>query len=77
MQHVQMNRTAPQLALLALLSLPSSAWAQEAELFDGRNLQLAPSDGDARDFCEALQSAGGKCFVRSIAGDAPVRLAAL
>lgn len=35
------------------------------------------SDGDARDFCEALQSAGGKCFVRSVAGDAPVRLAAL
>ena len=35
------------------------------------------SDGDARDFCEALQSVGASCFVRSVAGDAPVRLAAL
>jgi Flp pilus assembly protein TadD len=41
------------------------------------SIQGFASDGDARDFCEALQHAGGQCFVRSIAGDAPVRLAAL
>ena len=41
------------------------------------SVQGFASDGDARDFCEALQRAGGKCFVRSIAGDAPVRLASL
>ena len=41
------------------------------------SIQGFASDADARDFCEALQSAGGKCFVRSVAGDAPVRLAAL
>lgn len=35
--------------LLALLTLPTAALAQEAALFDGRNLQMAPSDGDARD----------------------------
>lgn len=41
------------------------------------SVQGFASDGDARDFCEALQQAGGKCFVRTVAGDAPVRLAAL
>jgi cell division septation protein DedD len=41
------------------------------------SVQGFASDGDARDFCEALQSAGGSCFVRSVAGDAPVRLASL
>ncbi len=41
------------------------------------SIQGFASDGDARDFCEALQQRGGKCFVRSVAGDAPVRLAAL
>ena len=35
------------------------------------------SDSDARDFCVALKQAGASCFVRSVAGDAPVRLAAL
>ena len=35
------------------------------------------SDGDARNFCASLKRAGGKCFVRSVAGDAPVRLASL
>jgi D-alanyl-D-alanine carboxypeptidase len=33
------------------------------------------SDGNARDFCGALKRAGGNCFVRTVAGDAPVRLA--
>ena len=41
------------------------------------SVQGFASDNDARDFCEALQSAGGSCFVRAVAGDAPVRLAAL
>ena len=41
------------------------------------SVQGFASDAAARDFCEALQQAGGKCFVRSVAGDAPVRLAAL
>lgn len=41
------------------------------------SIQGFASDGEARDFCEALQQAGGQCFVRSVAGDAPVRLAAL
>jgi Flp pilus assembly protein TadD len=33
------------------------------------------SDGEARDRCEMLQSRGGKCFVRRVAGDAPVQFA--
>lgn len=33
------------------------------------------SDGEARDRCEQLQSRGGKCFVRHVAGDAPVQFA--
>ena len=33
------------------------------------------SDGQARDFCVSLKRAGGNCFVRTIAGDAPVRMA--
>jgi D-alanyl-D-alanine carboxypeptidase len=41
------------------------------------SVQGFASDAAARDFCEALQQAGGKCFVRTVAGDAPVRLAAL
>ena len=41
------------------------------------SVQGFASDGDARDFCEALQGAGASCFVRSVAGDAPVRLASL
>jgi Flp pilus assembly protein TadD len=41
------------------------------------SVQGFASDSDARDFCEALQGAGGNCFVRSVAGDAPVRLASL
>lgn len=41
------------------------------------SIQGFASDGDARDFCMALKRAGGNCFVRSIAGDAPVRLASL
>jgi Flp pilus assembly protein TadD len=35
------------------------------------------SDAQARDFCSSLKSAGGSCFVRDTAGDAPVRLASL
>jgi len=35
------------------------------------------SDAQARDFCASLKSAGGSCFVRDTAGDAPVRLASL
>jgi Flp pilus assembly protein TadD len=33
------------------------------------------SDRDARDRCEILQGRGGKCFVRKVAGDAPVQFA--
>lgn len=33
------------------------------------------SDAEARDRCEQLQSRGGKCFVRHVAGDSPVQLA--
>ncbi|MBA3577921.1 MAG: tetratricopeptide repeat protein [Sphingomonas sp.] len=33
------------------------------------------SQQEAVDRCELLQSRGGKCFVRSVAGDAPVQLA--
>lgn len=35
------------------------------------------SDAQARDFCSSLKRAGGTCFVRDTAGDAPVRLASL
>ena len=35
------------------------------------------SDAQARDFCSSLKRAGGSCFVRDTAGDAPVRLASL
>jgi hypothetical protein len=35
------------------------------------------SDAQARDFCVSLKRAGGTCFVRDTAGDAPVRLASL
>jgi cell division septation protein DedD len=41
------------------------------------SVQGFASDGHARDFCGALKRAGGKCFVRSVAGDAPVRIASL
>jgi D-alanyl-D-alanine carboxypeptidase len=41
------------------------------------SLQGFASDAAARDFCGALKRAGGSCFVRSVAGDAPVRLASL
>jgi Flp pilus assembly protein TadD len=33
------------------------------------------SDSEARDRCELLQSRGGNCFVRRVAGDAPVQFA--
>ena len=57
---------------------PSSARFESARGTVYRlSVQGFASDSDARDFCEALRSAGGKCFVRSVAGDAPVRLAAL
>jgi Flp pilus assembly protein TadD len=41
------------------------------------SVQGFASDGAARDFCASLKRAGGTCFVRSVAGDAPVRLASL
>jgi D-alanyl-D-alanine carboxypeptidase len=41
------------------------------------SVQGFASDGDARNFCGALKRAGGTCFVRTVAGDAPVRLASL
>ncbi len=41
------------------------------------SIQGFASDGDARNFCGALKRAGGSCFVRTVAGDAPVRLASL
>lgn len=41
------------------------------------SVQGFASDGDARTFCVALKRAGGNCFVRNVAGDAPVRLASL
>jgi hypothetical protein len=34
------------------------------------------SDREARQVCEQLKAGGGNCFVRSVAGDAPVRFAA-
>lgn len=33
------------------------------------------SAGQAKDLCQSLRRAGAECFVRSVAGDAPVRLA--
>jgi cell division septation protein DedD len=33
------------------------------------------SAGQAKSLCESLRRAGGECFVRSVAGDSPVRLA--
>ena len=33
------------------------------------------SDRDARLLCESLRQAGGSCFVRNVAGDAPVQFA--
>ena len=57
---------------------PSSARFESAKGTVYRlSVQGFASDGDAREFCEALQQAGGACFVRTVAGDAPVRLAAL
>ena len=41
------------------------------------SVQGFASDGAARDFCASLKRAGGNCFVRTVAGDAPVRLASL
>ena len=41
------------------------------------SVQGFASDDAARDFCASLKRAGGNCFVRTVAGDAPVRLAAL
>jgi D-alanyl-D-alanine carboxypeptidase len=41
------------------------------------SVQGFASDSAARDFCASLKRAGGNCFVRSVAGDAPVRLASL
>ena len=41
------------------------------------SVQGFASDAAAREFCSALKSAGGNCFVRNVAGDAPVRLASL
>ena len=41
------------------------------------SVQGFASDAAARDFCGALKQAGGSCFVRTVAGDAPVRLASL
>ena len=35
------------------------------------------SDGEARRMCEQLKSAGAACFVRSVAGDTPIRMASL
>jgi len=41
------------------------------------SVQGFASDSQARDFCSSLKRAGGSCFVRNTAGDAPVRLASL
>jgi len=41
------------------------------------SVQGFASDSQARDFCSSLKRAGGSCFVRDTAGDAPVRLASL
>lgn len=41
------------------------------------SVQGFASDAAAREFCTALKIAGGSCFVRNVAGDAPVRLASL
>src|SRR5688500_15420142 len=57
---------------------PSSARFASAEgLVYRLSVQGFASDGAARDFCASLKRAGGNCFVRTVAGDAPVRLAAL
>jgi D-alanyl-D-alanine carboxypeptidase len=57
---------------------PSSARFESAQGTVYRlSVQGFASDGAARDFCVSLKRAGGNCFVRSVAGDAPVRLASL
>ena len=35
------------------------------------------SSGNAKSMCSSLKTRGGACFVRSVAGDAPIRLASL
>ena len=35
------------------------------------------SGGNAKSMCSSLKTKGGACFVRSVAGDAPIRLASL
>jgi hypothetical protein len=57
---------------------PSSArFASAQGTFYRLSVQGFASDGAARNFCASLKRAGGNCFVRSVAGDAPVRLASL
>lgn len=57
---------------------PSSARFESAQGMVHRlSVQGFASDGAARDFCASLKRAGGNCFVRTVAGDAPVRLASL
>lgn len=57
---------------------PSTARFQSAKGTVYRlSVQGFASDSAARDFCSSLKKAGGTCFVRTVAGDAPVRLASL
>ena len=57
---------------------PASARFQSAKGTVYRlSVQGFASDSQARDFCASLKQAGGSCFVRDTAGDAPVRLASL
>ena len=73
----------PRLGVICSLS-PETMYSPSTARFDSDNglvyrlsVQGFASDDAARDFCESLQQAGGSCFVRTVAGDAPVRLAAL
>ena len=56
--------------------LPMSArFASPKGIFYRLSVRGFASDAEARNLCMALRRQGGSCFVRNVAGDAPVNVA--
>jgi hypothetical protein len=69
------NGTAAKYGALRAYMPMSARFASPKGVFYRLSVRGFGSDAEARNLCMALHRQGGSCFVRNVAGDAPVNIA--
>jgi hypothetical protein len=69
------NGTAAKYGMLKAYMPMSARFASPKGVFYRLSVRGFASDSEARNLCMSLRRQGGNCFVRNVAGDAPVNIA--